>query len=435
MGLFSFHFDHSLYIILITCFLWAINFRATFKNNSDSMGLGSCWVLRFDPLLILIKNIICIFYFIVFFYELRLSKSHKNKEQVLIEKHEGNQIKIELAKLNQNGPNLLSTVNIANKLDKTNVKICFWIKIFLLILVTYIIEELYFLLSNNHVLDRVICPIRNFGILLALFIFSPIFLKKACSYNKHQMIPFIIIFILSILIILFNVFGVDRFLKKFKPVNSSIYYTTYFLMGLEIVILKHLVDNEFISIFLILGIKGVIGTIIFTGINIAFTKKQFFDFLDSILTFEYDNMLEEFEVIYKIIYVITLVILQWLKIYIINKYSENHLQMILMMVDLIYFPFYCIERFSIQNFTIFRYDSFVLNVIIGVLNTFFMLIFNEILECNFWGLNKGLKRNINKRKDKYIDPNMDSISRMSGRNSDLDDDTSECTEERNSIKK
>ena len=67
MGLFSFHFDHSLYIILITCFLWAINFRATFKNNSDSMGLGSCWVLRFDPLLILIKNIICVFYFIVFF--------------------------------------------------------------------------------------------------------------------------------------------------------------------------------------------------------------------------------------------------------------------------------------------------------------------------------------------------------------------------------
>ena len=68
------------------------------------------------------------------------------------------------------------------------------------------------------------------------------------------MIPFIIIFILSILIILFNIFGVDRFLKKFKPVNSSIYYTTYFLIGLEIVIIKRLVDYEFLSIFLILGI-------------------------------------------------------------------------------------------------------------------------------------------------------------------------------------
>ena len=416
MGLFSLHFDDSLYVILITCFLWAINFRATFKNNSDSMGLGSCWVLRFDPILILIKNIICIFYFIVFCYELKLSRSYKRAEQIYVKKQEGSQIKIELTELKPNEENLINTVNVANKLDKTEVKILFWIKNFLLILVTYIIEELYFLLSNNHVLDRVICPIRNFGILLALFIFSPLFLKKACSYNKHQIIPFIIIFILSILIILFNIFGVDRFLKKFKPVNSSIYYTTYFLIGLEIVIIKRLVDYEFLSIFLILGIKGLIGTIIFTGINIAYTPRQFFDFLDSILTFEYDDMLDDFEVIYKIIYVVTLVILEWLKIYVINKYSENHLQMILMMVDLIYFPFYCIERFPIQGFTIFRFDSFIYNVIIGVLNTFFMLIFNEILECKFWGLDKGLKRNINKRKDIIIDPNIDILS--DGRSSD-----------------
>jgi hypothetical protein len=416
MGLFSLHFDDSLYVILITCFLWAINFRATFKNNSDSMGLGSCWVLRFDPILILIKNIICIFYFIVFCYELKLSRSYKSAEQIYVKKQEGSHIKIELTELKPNEENLINTVNVANKLDKTEVKIWFWIKNFLLILVTYIIEELYFLLSNNHVLDRVICPIRNFGILLALFIFSPLFLKKACSYNKHQIIPFIIIFILSILIILFNIFGVDRFLKKFKPVNSSIYYTTYFLIGLEIVIIKRLVDYEFLSIFLILGIKGLIGTIIFTGINIAYTPRQFFDFLDSILTFEYDDMLDDFEVIYKIIYVVTLVILEWLKIYVINKYSENHLQMILMMVDLIYFPFYCIERFPIQGFTIFRFDSFIYNVIIGVLNTFFMLIFNEILECKFWGLDKGLKRNINKRKDIIIDPNIDILS--DGRSSD-----------------
>ena len=426
MGLFSLHFDDSLYVILITCFLWAINFRATFKNNSDSMGLGSCWVLRFDPILILIKNIICIFYFIVFCYELKLSRSYKRAEQIYVKKQEGSQIKIELTELKPNEENLINTVNVANKLDKTEVKIWFWIKNFLLILVTYIIEELYFLLSNNHVLDRVICPIRNFGILLALFIFSPLFLKKACSYNKHQIIPFIIIFILSILIILFNIFGVDRFLKKFKPVNSSIYYTTYFLIGLEIVIIKRLVDYEFLSIFLILGIKGLIGTIIFTGINIAYTPRQFYDFLDSILTFEYDDMLDDFEVIYKIIYVITLVILEWLKIYVINKYSENHLQMILMMVDLIYFPFYCIERFPIQGFTIFRFDSFIYNVIIGVLNTFFMLIFNEILECKFWGLDKGLKRNINKRKDIIIDPNIDILS--DGRSSD-------ATNQRNSKNK
>ena len=67
MSLFYFHFDKRIYVILITSFLWALNFRSTFKNNSDSMGLGSCWVLRFDPMIILIKNIICVFYFLVFF--------------------------------------------------------------------------------------------------------------------------------------------------------------------------------------------------------------------------------------------------------------------------------------------------------------------------------------------------------------------------------
>ena len=328
-----------------------------------------------------------------------MNKSHKIIEQVLIEKYEGNHMKIGFVELNQNEPNLLSTVNIANKLDKTDVKICFWIKIFLLILVTYIIEELYFILSNAHVLDRVIIPLRNLGILLSLFIFSPLILKKPCNYNRHQIIPFILIFINSLIIVLHNVLNVDRFLKKFNAVNSPIYCSIYFLMGLEFVLIKYLTDHDFISIFLILGIKGIFGTIIFIIINALYTKKEFYDFFDNILEFEYDDMLDEFEAIYKIIYIITLVIFQWLKLYIINRFSEHHVQMIVMMVDLIYFPLCCIERLAIQKFGVFRLnDSFILNIVTGILNIFYMLIFNEILECNFWGLNKGLKNNINIRQ-------------------------------------
>ena len=48
MSLFYFHFYKRIYIMLIASFLWTLNYRSTFKNNSDSMGLGSCWVLRFD---------------------------------------------------------------------------------------------------------------------------------------------------------------------------------------------------------------------------------------------------------------------------------------------------------------------------------------------------------------------------------------------------
>ena len=373
MNIFRFHFDHEIYMVLIASFLWALNFRATFKNNSDSMGLGSCWVLRFDPILILSKNAICILFLGIFIYEIKLSKGKKIGEKQIIQKQEGNQVKMEVTDLIINNETILDAVDKAKNLEKPHEKFLFWLKVVLLIIVIYIIEELYFMLSNNHVLDRVICPIRNFSILLALFIFSPLILKKPCS--------------------------------------------------LELVLIKYLVDSQFISIFLILGLKGLIGTIIFIVISAKYNAKEFFNIADSILTFEYDNMFEEFEVIYKIIYVITLVILQWLIVYIINKFSENHIQMILMMTDLIYFPFYCIERFAIQNFTIFRFDSFLLNAIIGALNTFFMLIFNEILECNFLGLNKDLKRNINKRQDidydnKLLDENIsdsnsDSVSKSS----------------------
>ena len=101
--------------------------------------------------------------------------------------------------------------------------------------------------------------------------------------------------------------------------------------------------------------------------------------------------------------------------------------MILMMADLIYFPLYCIERFAIQKFGILRFDSFLLNVIVGVLNTFFMLIFNEILECNFFGLNKDLKRNINIRQD--IDYKYKSLDRIS-----LDDESEQGRDSENNSK-
>ena len=189
-------------------------------------------------------------------------------------------------------------------------------------------------------------------------------------------------------------------------------------MGLEVVITKHLIDKEFISIFLILGIKGIIGTIVFTGINIALSKREFYDILDNILTFEYDDMLDEFEIIYKILYIVTFVVLEWLKIFIISKFGEYHFQMVLMMVDLIYFPFYCIERFAIQQFSVFMTELLLLNSIVCIINTFFMLIFNEILECNFWGLNKDLKKNINKRNDLEIQEKLDFFE--DGRNNSIE---------------
>ena len=132
-------------------------------------------------------------------------------------------------------------------------------------------------------------------------------------------------------------------------------------------------------------------------------------------------MYDEFNAIYKIIYIVSLVILEYLKIYIVNIFSENHLQMILMMVDLLYYPLYLIERFPIEGFSVFDVTSFTMNTVVGVLNIFLMLMFNEMLECNFWGLNKDLTKHIIQRQDFEKTDDIERLTAESDCESELED--------------
>ena len=412
MGLFKLHYTNKTNLIFITAILWAINFRATFKNVYAHMGLGSFSVLRFEPLLILIKNIICCFYIIGFIYELKINKTSTQAEKLLVQKKENNQIYIELQeKKNGNNNDLINTVNKSHNLGDWKRKLLFWIKIVLIIIVIYFAEELYFCISNNHILDRVIVPIRNFGILIGLSIFSPLIIKKSCKFYRHQYIPYIIIFIISILIVYYNFRDRERFKKKFGSINTIIYIISYFLIGFESTLIKYLVDREFISIFLILGIKGIIGTICFIIINVLYNQEQFYAFFENLLSFEYDYLNEPFEVSYKIIYVLSFIILVYFKMYTIKEFTENHILSTMMIVDLIYFPLYIFERIVAVKFTITTPSSFIINSIAGFINFFLMLIFNEILELKFWGLNTNLSTNINARQKKdCIDEDGDTES-------------------------
>ena len=111
MALFYFHFYKRIYIMLIASFLWTLNYRSTFKNNSDSMGLGSCWVLRFDPMIILIKNIICVFYFLVFFYEIKVSRAKNDIKKVFEQKAIGkNQVALQITDVEHKGETILNAV-------------------------------------------------------------------------------------------------------------------------------------------------------------------------------------------------------------------------------------------------------------------------------------------------------------------------------------
>ena len=116
-----------------------------------------------------------------------------------------------------------------------------------------------------------------------------------------------------------------------------------------------------------------------------------------LLSYQYDLEIEQFNLTFKSFYVITYIILQYLKIIVVTKFNEIHFLSTVMITDIIFFPFYCIERFVVQRFNISTVDTFFINVFIGMINTILMLIFNEILELNFCELNKYLKKNIIKR--------------------------------------
>ena len=119
--------------------------------------------------------------------------------------------------------------------------------------------------------------------------------------------------------------------------------------------------------------------------------------------FEYDYMYEDFIIAQKIFYIITTLIVQYLKIFIINEYTESHFLSVAMISDILYFPLNFIEKFGIQKFPIATASTFYINIIFGVMNTALLLIFNEIIELKFCGFEKDLNKNIEKRKNLEMD--------------------------------
>ena len=414
MSIFKLELNKQAYIIIITSIIWAINFRLTFNNINYHMDIGNYCSIKFDPFLTLIKNILCIFYFIPYFIQIRINKRENNNQYNNIENKMSKVSSYPLKELKVIGTDedlgQVESLALSNKLISNRDKISFIIKVILLICFIYFSEEIYFIMTNNHELDRTVCPTRNMFTLFAILFLSIIFslhkidkaqIQNFLTYKKHQIIPLIIIFLLSLFLMLYNPLKIERF-KDLYNINLLIYIIIFIFMGFELVFIKYLVDTLFINKFLILAIKGILGTIIFIIINLTTNKNDYYNFFDKLLSFQYDLGNENFYLSFKIFYVITSCFLQYLKIVIVNKFDETHFLSTLMITDIFYFPLYCIERFSVQNFKISTVDTFYINVLIGVINTILMLIFNEILELNFCGCNKYLRKNIIRRESLEI---------------------------------
>ena len=364
-------------VIIITSIVLAINFRSSFNNINYHMDCGNYISLAYDPILILIKNAISFLFLLAYFIELKLNKKntyiYKKKEK---EKDEEEEYKVGKTLQDEEDLSAIESIVLTNRLYEKKDKFCF---------------------------VRLIFSFRILFALLGILILSSILFHKKMKKNliknflifkKHQIIPLIIISIFSVFIIVYNAVVVERFYVLYYNINILYYLICCFLLGLELTLTKYLLESLYLNSFLILGLKGILGTIVFIIINIRFNKKEFFDILDNILSFQYEFTPEDFHIMHKIIYVSTLIIFQYLKVTITDNFGEMHFISSMTLTDILYFPLYCIERFAVQRYKISRVDTFIINSLTSVTHSISMLIFNEILELNFCGLNTNIRKNI-----------------------------------------
>ena len=414
--------------LIITSLVWAINFRTTFKNIHGHMDLGCYSTLKFDPVIILIKNFLCcVINFIIFWYSLKINSS-KMKDKILVQTDRGSFVSYGYRE-KEEGDNLLDSIFESHNLNTNKVKIFFWLKIFVIILIIYITEETYFMIANNHILDRLVVCMRNIGALIPLFILSSLLIKKNWHIYKHQLYPSIIIILISLFMIIFNATTIPRF-KKIFNINFLYYMIVYVLIAVELVLIKYLLDLLFINIFLILALKGLIGTIIFGIINMFVSPIKFFDFFDEMMSFENDKMYEEFPIIFKILYIISFLILQYLKIEIIRQFSESHFLSVAMITDVFCFPLYLIEKMPIEKFGISTSITFYLNTIFGIVSAVLLLIFNEVIQFKVLDIDKDTNKNIDQRQEMEMHLLNTDLTKLKDNNfydeEDDDDNDDDC---------
>ena len=398
MPFFNLNFENKTLIIFISSIIMVINFRTTFKNIDLHMDIGSYASLKYNPRLILIKNIIGCFFLVFFYYDTKLGQTNIKKEITTINKIQKDDIVVFEEKKEFKEEGIFDSIYISHRLKNKRLKFCFFFKNFLIIFFIYIIEEAYFIIGNNHIMDRIICAIRNLAVFLGLLLFYPLIFKKCYVIYRHQIIPLIIIIIVTFSLIMFTSKISERFPILFNVTNISIYGILFLLMALEMILIKYLLDKQFLNLFLVMGIKGIIGTIIFIVINIFYNELDSIKIFDPLLHFEFENLYEKFDLVYQILYIISMLIIQFFKMYTINQFTETHYLYTLMIADIIFFPFYCLERIYIQKFEITTKILFGANIAAVIINLFLILIINEILECNCCNFSNNLKRSIFERQ-------------------------------------
>jgi len=250
-----------------------------------------------------------------------------------------------------------------------------------------------------------------FVILLLLIIFS--YLIYRIRFYKHQIISISFIILLAIIRYTIKL----NIVASFNILNIFLELISTFFESIIIVYIKGLMEYKFFSPFKICYVFGATNSIIIIILSTIFfflydNKDCYFNkketcYLDNLFKkfseFGFLSFLSMF--LYSIIYGI----IKLLFCYIINKYTIFHI-------------FLFIQN---REFIKYIYKEKIISVIIMsisyILEFFMILVFLEIIELNFWGLNENVKRKIKDRADDEMRLSLpDKENENEGRNPSFD---------------
>ena len=374
--LISLNYEKKTNLIIFLSISWIFCFRSSIPKIFYYMDYYES--LRNDTSLLLVKNVLGIFFFIFYSVEKKRTKLTERNTLQQIEKHEKGQLVIETH---------ITKLRRQSITDYILPKKIIYFFIILKIIITYFAEEAYFLVDNNHIFDREIVSYRNFFLMISLSVFSQLLLRSNNSIYIHQIIPISVILLGNlVIIIVFQVYFERSFINQLYKLSN--YITLFSFLGLEFVLEKILIDFDCLNIFLILGIKSGFGTVVFFIIRFIFDKKHII-YADTVIC----------PPIQKIFYVISLLLVEFLKLIVIQNFSPFHIFCSMQLGDLLYYFCYTFERKKLYGLDIPSKTPYYLQGLFAILSFLLSFIFCEILILNFCKISENTKMFIRKRSN------------------------------------
>ena len=369
-----FNYEKKTNLIIFLSLAWILCFRCSIPKIYYYMDIYES--LSNDTSLLFIKNIIGIFFFAIYSVEKERAKLTDRSHLQQIEKHENGELVIETRVAKMKRPSImdLKAPYIINHLF-----------ILFKIILTYFIEESYFLVDNNHIFDREVISYRNLLLILSLSIFSHLILGSNNPIYRHQIIPISLIILGNLAAaIIFQLVFVKSFTAQIYKLST--YVNLYLLLGLEYVFEKVLIDFDCVNIFLLLGIKSSFGSVVFFIIRFVVGKKTII-YTDTVVC----------PIVKKVFYVIFLLLVEFLKLIVIQNFSPLHIFCSMQLGDLLYYFYYTLERTQIYGLEIPSKPLYYTQGLFAIGSFILTLIFSEIIILNFCKMSENTKMSIRER--------------------------------------